>query len=439
MNLFSLGLSFKTTPVEIRECFNIPERELYGALCKLHQLPEIAECMILSTCNRTEFFVVPSKDMSAAIVAIYRWADENFDVGNWKEYARVLKGNDALYHIFRVGASLDSEIIGEPQILGQLKNAYRASVETRTSGVTLNRIMRRAFMISKRVRTETRIGKEPVSISYAAVIRAKEHFGDIAEKKALLIGAGKMINLAAKHLHSSGASICYIANRTFSKAAEIAEIYEAKPIHLDEISTVLKEVDIIISSTASKDFMIKRSDITKTKPDLLIVDIAVPRDIDPEIARIEGIKVVNIDDLESTVKEAMNFRKMEAQKAEKIIVDGVGEFLAYMESMNYEEIIKTIRINFEQMRKAELKEAEKSLGRELNMKEKRILDKMSKAMVDKILHGPTIAIRQYANDPEGDMYIEAIKQMFGISQKKSSDIKCFFVQAKEAMNGGSHH
>ncbi len=439
MNLFSLGLSFKTTPVEIRECFNIPERELYGALCKLHQLPEIAECMILSTCNRTEFFVVPSKDMSAAIVAAYRWIDENFEVGNWKEYARVLKGDEALHHIFRVGASLDSEIIGEPQILGQLKNAYRASVETRTSGVTLNRIMRRAFMISKRVRTETRIGEEPVSISYAAVIKAKEHFGDIAGKKALLIGAGKMIELAAKHLDASGASIAYIANRTFSKAAEIAEIYEAKPIHLGEISTVLKDVDIIISSTASKDFMIKRSDITKTKPDLLIVDIAVPRDIDPEIDHIEGIKVVNIDDLESTVKEAMNFRKMEAQKAEKIITYGVGEFLSYMESMNYEKIIKSIRIQVERIRKEELSEAERSLGRELSMKERKILDKMSKAIVDKILHGPTMAIREYANDPEGDMYIEAIKQMYGISRRKSSDIKCFFVQATEAMNGGSHH
>jgi len=439
VNLFSLGLSFKTTPVEIRECFNIPERELYGALCKLHQLPEIAECMILSTCNRTEFFVVPSKDMSAAIVAAYRWIDENFEVGNWKEYARVLKGDEALHHIFRVGASLDSEIIGEPQILGQLKNAYRASVETRTSGVTLNRIMRRAFMISKRVRTETRIGEEPVSISYAAVIKAKEHFGDIAGKKALLIGAGKMIELAAKHLDASGASIAYIANRTFSKAAEIAEIYEAKPIHLGEISTVLKDVDIIISSTASKDFMIKRSDITKTKPDLLIVDIAVPRDIDPEIDHIEGIKVVNIDDLESTVKEAMNFRKMEAQKAEKIITYGVGEFLSYMESMNYEKIIKSIRIQVERIRKEELSEAERSLGRELSMKERKILDKMSKAIVDKILHGPTMAIREYANDPEGDMYIEAIKQMYGISRRKSSDIKCFFVQATEAMNGGSHH
>ncbi|NOZ83324.1 MAG: glutamyl-tRNA reductase [Epsilonproteobacteria bacterium] len=439
VNLFSLGLSFKTTPVEIRECFSISERELYGILCKLHQLPEIAECMILSTCNRTEFFVVPSKNMSKAIIATYNWMDKNFDISDdWRKYARVIQGNDALLHIFRIGSSLDSEIIGEPQILGQLKNAYRASVETRTSGVNLNRIMRKTFMVSKRVRTETRIGEEPMSVSYAAVIKAKEHFGDIAGKKALLIGAGRMIDLAAKSLFSSGAVISYVANRTLSKALEIAEQYDAKALHINDFPKILKDVDIVISSTASKNFVINSSDIAATKADLLVLDIAVPRDADPAIADIKGITIFNIDDLEATVKEAMNFRKKEAEKAEKIVTDDALNFLAYIESMNYENIVKLIRAQVEDMRKDEVAEALKSFGRELSIKERKILDKMSKAIVEKILHKPTVTIRQYANDPEGDMYIEAIKQMYGISNKKSSDIKCFFAEAKELMNGKHH-
>ncbi len=430
MNLFSLGLSFKTAPVRIREQFSVSENELYGALCKMHQMPAVSECMILSTCNRTEFFVVPTGDIASSILILYKWIEDNFDLpDDWKNYVSSLNGIDALRHIFRIGCGIESEIVGEPQILGQLKNAYRASVETRTSGVSLNRIMRRTFMVSKMARTQTKIGSEPVSISFAAAVKAKEELGDLSAKRVMMIGAGKMVELAAKHLFTSGAKISYIANRTFSNACRLANEYGALPLHLSEFRKFINDVDIVISCTGSKDFIINSKDFHNDNK-LIIIDIAVPRDVDPKVGNLSKIKLYNIDDLRTVVDDAIRFRKQEAKKADIIVEENIKSFLAYMESMNYEAIIKAIRANVEKIRADELKEALKTIG-DLPLRERKIVDKMTKSITEKILYQPTKAIRKYASDPEGDMYIEAIKQMHGISDKKSNDIKCFFAEAAQ--------
>jgi len=338
-----------------------------------------------------------------------------------------LNGIDALRHIFRIGCGIESEIVGEPQILGQLKNAYRASVETRTSGVSLNRIMRRTFMVSKMARTQTKIGSEPVSISFAAAVKAREELGDLSAKRVMMIGAGKMVELAAKYLFTSGAKISYIANRTFSNACRLADEYGALPLHLSEFQKFINDVDIVIACTGSKNFIINRKNFHNDNK-LIIIDIAVPRDVDPEVGNLSKIKLYNIDDLRTVVDDAIRFRKQEAKKADIIVEENIKSFLAYMESMNYEAIIKAIRANVEKIRADELKEALKTIG-DLPLRERKIVDKLTKSITEKILYQPTKAIRKYASDPEGDMYIEAIKQMHGISDKKSNDIKCFFAEA----------
>lgn len=431
MNLFSLGLSFKTAPVTIREQFSVSENELYGALCKMHQMPEISECMILSTCNRTEFLIVPTDNIVKSTAAVYKWIEDNFDLPyDWKNYVAGLTGIDALRHIFRIGCGIESEIVGEPQILGQLKDAYRASVETRTSGVLLNRIMRRTFMVSKIARTQTKIGNEPVSISFAAAVKVKEAFEKLSDKNVMMIGAGNMIELAAKYLFTSGAKISYIANRTFSNACRLSDQYGALPLHLSDVRKFVNDVDIIISCTGSKNFIIDRENLHSNK-ELMIIDIAVPRNVDPAVGDFRGITLYNIDDLRSVVNKAIRFRKQEAKKADIIVDENVKSFLSYIGSMNYEAVIKTIRSNVEKIRTDELQEALKVMGGDLSMRERQVIDKLTKSIIEKVLYQPTKAIRKYATDPEGDMYIEAIKQMYGISNQKSSDIKCFFVEAKE--------
>jgi glutamyl-tRNA reductase len=324
-----LGINHKTAPVEIRECIAFSQDESTLALQTLHRKASIDEIILFSTCNRVEVLLV-TKDKSHAISETKQFIAE-FNKIPIKQFEKTLYihvNDEAVRHIFRVASSLDSMVVGEPQILGQVKEAYRTATIHKTSGVILNRLLHRTFFVAKRIRSETGIGDRAVSISYAAVELGKKIFGILEDKKVLLIGAGEMAELAVEHLIRNKVGDILVANRTFENGVELAKQFSGKAVRFEEIGDCLSFADIIISSTGATDFIITREDVKKVirrrrnRP-IFFIDIAVPRDIDPEINWLTNSYVYDIDDLKGVIDENIEDRQREARKGERIVDEAV--------------------------------------------------------------------------------------------------------------------
>ena len=304
-----IGINHKTAPVELRECIAFSKDEAATATEALRGRPHIHESLLYSTCNRVELLLVTDDTPAAVADAKAFIADFNkIPVAQFESALYIHANDDAVRHLFRVAASLDSMIVGEPQILGQIKEAYRRAAEAKTAGVILNRLLHRAFFIAKRIRTETGIGDRAVSISYAAVELTRKIFGTLDGKRVLLIGAGEMAELAVEHLLRHPVAETFVANRTFENGLALARRFNGQAIRFEEIPEQLKRVDIIISSTGAPGFVITRDDVKriirarKNRP-IFFIDIAVPRDIDPDINRLDNAYVYDIDDLKGTIEE----------------------------------------------------------------------------------------------------------------------------------------
>ena len=420
LDIVLIGINHKTAPVEVRECIAFSEDDSKSALHSLLRNSFIKEALLFSTCNRVEILLVT--DNKARAVAETKGFIAEFNkipLDNFEDSLYIHEGNDAVRHVFRVASSLDSMVVGEPQILGQVKEAYRTATEENTSGVILNRLLHRTFFVAKRIRTETGIGDHAVSISYAAVELARKIFGVLNDKTVMLIGAGEMAELAVEHLIRNNAAKVWVANRTFEKGVELAKQFKGQAIRFEEIPESLKTVDIIISSTGAPDYVIQRDQVKdvlrkrKNRP-LFFIDIAVPRDIDPEINHLDNSYVYDIDDLKGVIDENIEDRRKESIKAERIVDEAVIRFREWYESLNVVPTIVALRNKMQTIAAAELKKTLQSS--KIPEQEAEAIHKMADSLIKKILHDPTLFLKQQSMRKDNSFYIDAVRKMFKLDE-----------------------
>ncbi len=417
MHFLIVGLSHKTAPLELREKLAIPEGSVSTFLTRLLQNEDVREAILISTCNRTEAYLVSKHTQRAAGAAKKLLAEiGKVDESELEKFLYVKEAEEAIAHLFRVTASLDSMVVGEPQISAQVKEAYTQAVESRATGPTLNKLIHKSLEVAKKIRTETEIGRLPVSVSYVAVLLAQKIFGNLKETQALLIGAGEMGTVAAKLLADRKTQKIWIANRTTERAEGLAQIVGAEAIPFEEIQTQLGEVDIVIASTASQDFVIHAEEIRgamhrrKNRP-MFLIDIAVPRNIDPEVGTLENVYLYDIDHLQGIVDSNRKERGKEAQKAEKIVEQEVPLFVNTLRQMELSPTIQQLSKKFDSIRKSEL---EKYLSKHPGLKsdDQEALEAMSKAIVNKILHEPIILMKTEEVRDGTPKYSEILKKLF---------------------------
>jgi glutamyl-tRNA reductase len=419
-DILLIGINHKTAPVELRECMAFSKDESAAALDALRRLATIQEALLYSTCNRVELLVV-TDDCNQAVAAAKKFLSEfnRLPITEFEGSLYVHENDEAVRHLFRVAASLDSMVVGEPQILGQIKEAYRGAAQAKSAGVILNRLMHRAFFVAKRVRTETGIGDRAVSISYAAVELARKIFGSLEDKRVLLIGAGEMAELAVEHLLRCQVSATLVANRTFASGLELARRFNGKAIRFEEIAEHLRSVDIIISSTGAPGFVITR-DIVKpvirarrSRP-IFFIDIAVPRDIDPEINRLDNAYVYDIDDLKVIIEENLEDRQKEAVKGERIIDEAVIRFREWHEALDVVPTIVALRAKLEALADYEIKRTVQAQG--LSAEDAQALQRMMGSFINKVLHDPTMHLKREGMLGDRSLHIDAVRKLFKLDE-----------------------
>jgi glutamyl-tRNA reductase len=424
MKILIIGLNHKTANVETRErlAFNGPKLE--EGVLGLKKIPEVKEIAVLSTCNRVELYTCVS-NVASATENIKNFLSEfhNIARSDFEKSLYTLTDTDAIKHILRVGASLDSMVVGEPQILGQLKDAFDFALSKKTTGVLLNKLMKKAISTAKRVRTETRIAENAVSISFAAVELAKKIFTDLSGKSFMLLGAGEMAELAARHLVNNGVSDVKVANRTYERGCELAKEFNGKAVKFEEFLNELVHTDIVICSTGAstyvllKDHMQKAMKERKHKP-VFIIDISVPRNIDPEINKIDGVYLYDVDDLQGVVDTNMLERKKEAEKAEKIIDEEVEKFTKWMSSLDSVPTIVALRQKAEEIKNEEI-EKFKNKFPDIDAEKMKAMEYMATAIINKLIHPPTVALKEDTEDR--DELIAMIKKLYGINGDENEE------------------
>jgi glutamyl-tRNA reductase len=412
-----LGMNHNTAPVELRECLAFSKEDTDTSLEALKTAAAIEEVMIFSTCNRVEVLLTTRhRDDAVETVKTFLSEFKAVPVRRFEDAFYVHDGDDAVRHIFRVASSLDSMMVGEPQILGQVKEAYRTATVKKTSGVILNRLLHRTFFVAKRVRTETGIGDNAVSISYAAIELGRKIFGSLEGKSVLLVGAGEMAELAVEHLIRNRAGDIVVANRTFETGVALARRFNGNAIRFEEIVDALKVVDIIISSTGSPHFVITRDQVKgvirsrKNRP-LFFIDIAVPRDIDPEINRLSNSYVYDIDDLKGVIDENIEDRSREAVKGERIVDEAVIHFRHWYESLDVIPTIIALKEKLETIVRSELDKTLPSLDH-LSENDFQAVHKMTNAMIKKILHDPTLLLKSNGCQGDKSLYLDITRKLF---------------------------
>jgi glutamyl-tRNA reductase len=424
MKIFVAGLNHNTADVEVREkvAFNGPRLE--EGLKRFRGLPEVEEAIILSTCNRVELYA-HVKDTQKASESVKEFLSEFHHVKRSLLDKSIYTHDDvdAIRHIFRVASSLDSMVVGEPQILGQLKEAFEIALEKKTTGILLNRLMKKAISVAKRVRSETKIAENAVSISFAAVELAKKIFADLSGKVFMLLGAGEMAELAARNLMSNGVKEVIVANRSFERACDLSKEFNGRPVRLDDFLRELVHSDIVICSTGAPNYILMKDQMQKVMKErkqrpVFLIDISVPRNIDPKINDLDNVYLYNIDDLQGIVDANMFERKKEAEKAEKIIEEEIEPFLRWLSSLDSVPTIVALREKAEEIKKEEF---EKLMNRfpEMEDKQKNAIECMASAIINKLIHPPTKALKE---DPEDkDLMIAIIKKLYGINGEAKKD------------------
>ncbi len=412
-----VGMNHNTAQVEIREKFSLaplckPEEEAFK-----NSFSDIcSELFMLSTCNRVEMMsIVDCEDVNidlAKQALIERWAKiKNEDAKELECHIFSFTGNEAVKHLFAVASSLDSLVLGEPQILGQIKAAYKECIEAQSVGAISTRLLHKSFSVAKRVRTETALASSAVSISYAAVELAKRIFNTISENSALIIGAGEMAELAALHLKQAGTNTIYVANRTFANAEELAEKVGGIPVSFDELHTYLIKADIIISSTGAQNTILSADDIkpimkTRENKPMFFIDIAMPRDIEADVNNIDNVYLYDIDDLKEVVEENMEQRRNEAQKAWEIVHTETDEFLHWLQSLHSQPTIVALNQKTESLVRKEIERSMKKLN--LSEEDKEEIERMTQSIIKKVNHSPLDYLRKHHDTEKALSSIKAI-------------------------------
>lgn len=424
MNIIIVGLNHKTAPVKVRERLSFPPHTIHEPLKRLSNL--VNEAVILSTCNRVEIIAV-SGNMERGVWGVKQFLSDyhNIPLETLDEHLYLYRGEEAVRHLFKVAGGLDSMVMGEPQILGQVKDAYGYAIQHKSAGVIINKLFHRAFSAAKRVRTETGIGTTAVSVSYAAVELAKKIFGSLEGKSIMLIGAGEMAELSALHLLNSGVKEIIVVNRTYERAVEVARNFKGTPIMFREFGHYLKKIDIVITSTSAPKFIIGPTLVEevirerRNKP-MFFIDISVPRNIDPLVNNIDNVYLYDIDDLQGVVSANLKERAKEAKEAERIIEEEVERFSRWVKTLDVVPTITSLKKRFEGIRSGELEKALEVL-KDLSQEEREIIEAMTKAIVNKILHQPMTHLKKEANGVEGDFYIEATRRLFDLDGEETTE------------------
>ncbi len=416
-NLILVGVNHKTTPVEVREKLAFNQDKIEESTEILLQYPEIQENTIISTCNRVEIYArVDNIETGTERLKKFLSQFHHIELEVLDQYFYSYQDNETVEHLFKVSSSLDSMVLGEAQILGQVKDAYSLARSLRATGQVLNQLFEKAFNVAKRVREETGIAESAVSISSAAVELARKIFDDLENHTVMLVGTGEMAELAAKHLISYGAKTVYITSRTYERAAALAETLNGSALDFQHFKEDLHKADIVISSTAAPKFIIERDMVDaaihkrKNRP-MFFIDIAVPRDIAPEVNELENVYLYDIDDLQGVVNANIKEREREAELAVEIIQSEVDKFNNWIVSLDAVPTIVEIR---KQAETAALTEADKTLGRmpHLTDDDRLAIHNMTQSIINKILHKPTVNLKKKTQSNEGHTYLKAIRELF---------------------------
>lgn len=419
--IVNIGINHETAPVELRECLAASPDNTGRVLARIRELPFIKEGIFLSTCNRVEVLFTSERvdEARKAMVSVMSGLG-SMPVDELTGCLYQWDDLEAVKHIFRVASSLDSLVVGEPQILGQIKDAYHRATKEKTSGIIVNRIMHRAFHVAKRVRTETAVCESAVSISYAAVELAKKIFHSLEAKKVLLIGAGEMAELAARHLMGQGVESVTVANRTFKRAVETAGRFHARAVSFDEIEGELVDADIVVCSTASPEPVITREQVKKSlrkrrnRP-LFFIDIAVPRDVEPRVNNLSNVYVYDIDDLKGVIAFNMDQRRVEALKAERIVNEEVLKFGHWLKTLSVVPTIIALQEKARTIIEGELKKSGGTLGT-LTEEQKTGVEFLARSVAEKVLNDPILFLKKKVERPSIENYLDVARRLFNLDE-----------------------
>ncbi len=423
--IINIGLNHETAPVALRECLAVESGNIQKALGLMRSLEVVREGFFLSTCNRVEvlFVTLDVEEAKRAVVSLLSKIG-NIPVDGFSSCLYTYENMDAVTHIFSVASSLDSMVIGEPQILGQIKEAYLQSTREKMSGVILNRLMHKAFHVAKRVRSETDICGSAVSISYAAVELARKIFHVLEGKRVLLIGAGEMAELAARHLLTNGVDAMVVVNRTLERALDVAERFHASAASFSEIEEQLLKADIVVSSTASSECIITRAMVKKVlkkrrnRP-LFLIDIAVPRDVQPEVNALNNVYLYDIDDLKGVIEINKAQRQEEAVKARRIVREEVVKFEKWMKTLAVVPTIVSLRNKVEAIIHAEFGKS-RSVLEQLTAAQQEAVEILIRSIVEKVLNDPILFLKGKAGRSTLDTYLDTTRKLFSLDEGEQS-------------------
>ena len=438
MHIVVVGLSHKTAPVEIREKLAIPESRMGEALTRLCSYQGVREGILLSTCNRVEVYAVVD-EIEAGYGRIQDFlADAHLSLSSEQLTPHLYwhQGDRAISHLFRVASSLDSMIVGESQILGQIKEAFEVALTHKASGIILNKVMKKAISVAKRVRTETKIAEMAVSVSYAAVELAKKIFSDLSEKTVLLVGAGEMAKLAARHFIASGVRHVQVTTRNPQHALELANRFGGTAVAFEDFRQEMASADIVLVSTGAAHYLVSEDDVQhsvkqRMNRPMFLIDISVPRNIDPAVRHVDNAFLFDIDDLKTRVDQNRGKRQNEAEKAELMVVDEVGIVRQWLQSLEVTPTIVALRARIDEIKQAELN---KTLGRLSNLSttERELIEAMASSIANKLIHNTMVTLKAEVNSSEGAAFVEAARRFFSLSDPAASTVDERASSASEA-------
>jgi glutamyl-tRNA reductase len=425
--LVCVGVNHRRAPVELREKVAFNGDDLERALPEMVKLDGVNEALVISTCNRVEVYVAGEPDTSPYQLTQFLHKFHGVEDGALDEHMFRLVGEDAASHLFRVASSLDAIVVGEPQILGQVKSAYHTAAGVGTCGTTLNQVFHKAFNVAKRVRTETAIASSAVSVSYAGVELARKVLGEITGLQCLLVGAGEMGELAAQHFVERGAQLL-VMNRSYERAHRLAEQYGGAARDINELWDMITRVDIVLCSTSAPNFiinkdMMKRAAKKRRYRPIFLIDIAVPRDIDPAVGEVEGVFCFDVDDLAEVVEENLEIRRSEADRAEDIVREEVIGFAKKTRERRAVPTIKALQKMANDVAAAEIEKTLSVLGDDATKKQKKSVEAMGKAIVKKMLHSPLMKVKEQSlkGSVEGADLLAALQDLFDLELEDESD------------------
>lgn len=419
MHIVVVGLNYRTAPVEVRERFTFAEQDLPEALNQLKSTKSVLEGVIVATCNRTEIYVVVDR-LHMCGYFIRSFMEQWFDIKReeFTQHLYIYEDEQAISHLFKVTCGLDSMVIGETQILGQVRSAFLKSQEEKATGTWFNMLFKQSVTLGKRAHSETSIGESAVSVSYAAVELGKRIFGTFNDKKVLILGAGKMSELTVKHLYANGAAEVIVANRTIVRAEELARKFRGTPCGMLEAMERLHEVDIVISSTGANDYVLSPSRVKESmkkrqsRP-LFMIDIAVPRDIDPAVGEVSNVFLYDIDDLEGIVESNMEMRRTEAAKIEIMIEEEMDAFHQWLKTLGVRPAIRALQDKSNNIHEETLESLFNKLP-ELDERQRKVIRRLTKSIVNQMMHDPINRIKEMTGGKHGGEALDYFTQIFAL-------------------------